>query len=559
MLRILYAATLWLLLLGPVFGRYVLTHLRRRPKVLELVLEGHHPLRATPSGFFARQRPGLSRRELDWALRQAARDPSVKTVWVRVGHLTGGFGELHALREALSRVKASGRRVVATVTHGDTRSLYVASIADEIIASPHITLDARGMALELTFFGGALEKAGVGLDVITAGAFKSALEPFTRREPSAANSEALDALLTSLYDQVIAALAARPGRTTEAMRAALEAGPHLATEAKALGLVDTLIEEEAVPHHLDCDPKGRSLRLRIERYAGPAKPWPRWRFRRPRLALVEVHGNISDGRTDDELPDPGANANAVCEALDRARRNRRIRGVLLHVDSRGGSATASERMWRSVRALAAEKPVIACMGDYAASGGYYVACAAHGIVAAPGTLTGSIGVIAAKPVASGLFEKLGISHTRFERGANSTMFSPAQGFTAGQRTAMERTIGHFYGLFLSRVAEGRKMAPEAVAPVAEGRVWTGTQAHERGLVDRLGDEATALAWLRERTGVDPEGGLLVITPRVPWRRRLTPRLPGQSLAEFGVLAEVSDWMRLARSGPLAFSPWRLVS
>lgn len=558
MLRILYAAVLWLLLLIPVLARFALAAVRRKPKVLEIVLEGHHALRHVPAPFFARSRAGVPRRDLAYALRQAARDPTVHTVWVRVGHLTGGFGELHALREALVRVKAAGKRVVASLNHGDTRALFVASVADEIIASPHITLDARGMALEMTFFGGALDKAGVGLDVITAGAFKSAMEPFTRTGPSPASAEALEALLNSLYDQVIAALGARPGRTPEAMRAALEAGPHLASEALALGLVDTLLEEEAVPPHLGCGEKGPALRLRVESYPGPARPWPRWRHRRPQLALVEVHGNIRDGRTDDEEPEPGANANAVCAALDRARRNKRIRGVLLHVDSRGGSATASERMWRSVRALAAEKPVIACMGDYAASGGYYVACAAHGIVAAPGTLTGSIGVISAKPVAAGLFEKLGITHARFERGENSTMYSPAARFTEGQRAAMERTIRHFYGLFLSRVAEGRHKQTEDIAPVAEGRVWTGAQALERGLVDRLGDEEAALVWLRERTGLETktDAPLLVITPRMPWRKRLMPKLAGQAglIAQF---AELASFTRLAAESPtLAFSPWR---
>jgi protease-4 len=569
MLRLLFAAALWVLLLVPVAARFALVALRRRRKVVEIVLEGHHPLRPEPRSMFpfSSARPGLARRPLANALREVGRDPSVDAVWVRLGHLTGGFGELHALREALRRVRAEGKRVVASLAHADTRALYVASAADEIIVSPHLPVDARGLALELTFFGEALEKAGLGLDVVTAGAYKSAMEPFTRRAPSPASAEALDALLTGLYDEVVAALAGRAGRdgseaTRAAVRAALEAGPHLPEAARDAGLVDALMEEEAVPEHLGCHEKGKSMRLRIEDYPGPARPWPRWRWQRPRLALIEVHGTIVDGPVDEGEPNPGANAAAVCEALDRARRSRRIRGVLLHVDSRGGSATASERMWRAVRRLAAEKPVIACMGDYAASGGYYVACGAHGIVAAPGTLTGSIGVIAAKPVAEGLFARLGIAHARFERGAQSTMYSPSRPFTETQRGAVERSIRHFYALFLKRVGEGRARTPESVQPVAEGRVWTGAQALGHGLVDRLGDEQVAIDWLAERTGIDAKkSGLLLLQPRVRWLRRLLPGLPRRAGALSDALAPLADLAEVAalarRDTALAIAPVQL--
>jgi protease-4 len=199
------------------------------------------------------------------------------------------------------------------------------------------------------------------------------------------------------------------------------------------------------------------------------------------------------------------------------------------------------------------------MGDYAASGGYYVSCAAHGVVAAPGTLTGSIGVIAAKPVAARLFEKLGVARARFERGPNSAMYSPAAPFTSEQRAHVERSIRHFYALFLRRVGEGRARPAEEVAPVAEGRVWTGSQALERGLVDRLGDEQVAIDWLAEKTGADAERGLLVLAPRVPWVRRLMPRLAGAWASLGPELGELWEVSRLVAHGEsvLAWSPWRV--
>ena len=568
MLRPLLLAIAFVALLPFTLLRAGFAALRRRRIVLEVVLEGRHLLRPMPTSPFSRRQSGISRRSLAWALREAGRDPAVQTIWLRIGHLTGGYGELNALREAVRRVRASGRRVVASLGHADTRSLYVASAADEILVSPHVTVDAAGMSLELTFFGEALGKIGVGLDVITAGAYKSAMESFTRDAPSEASAEAVDALLTSLYDTVVSALASRPGpggapRDPAAVRAALESGPMLAPDALKCGLVDALTEEEGVPVALDCHPKGKSARVRVESYSGPSRPWPKFRFRRPRLAVVEIHGNITDGRLDDAEPTAGANAAAVCQALERAQKDRRVRGVLLHVDSRGGSATASERMWRGVRALAASKPVIACMGDYAASGGYYVASAAHGIVAAPGTLTGSIGVIAAKPVAAGLFERLGIHHTRFERGENSSLFSLARRFTDSQRVRVEQSVRHFYTLFLGRVAEGRGKTPADIAPVAEGRVWTGVQARERGLIDRLGDEQAAIEWLSEKTGVDATPGLLVIGPRVPFARRMMPKLFGAQLARLqdadGPVGEALALLQLADNaeGVIAYSPLRL--
>lgn len=558
MLRLLFHPLLWLASLPLAVLGYAAARLRRRPKIVEIVLEGDHGLRPTRSSPFARRRPPISRRALAVGLRRAGDDPVVTTLWVRIGRLTGGFAQVHALRELLAGAKARGKRVVASLDHPDLRALWLASVADEITLSPHALVDARGLALELSFFGAGLERAGVGLEVIAAGAYKSAMEPFTREAPSPESAEALEGLLESLYGSVVKDLATRSGRPPEEVRAALESGPHLAAEAQARGLVDVLLDEEAVPEHLDCHRKGKAVRIRVERYPGPSRPWPRWRLRRARLALVEVHGTIVDGRTEDEPLAPGANATAVCAALERARENKRIKGVLLHVDSRGGSATASERMWRAVRKLAAQKPVVACMGDYAASGGYYVASGARAIFAAPGTLTGSIGVISAKPVLAGLFAKLGISQARFERGPNSTMYSLSRGFTPEQRVVMERMIRHFYDLFLRRVSEGRARTPESLEPVAQGRVWTGQQALAHGLVDHLGDEQAALDWLAGEAGTDPHGPLVVLEPRTPLLRRWVGRLP---MGDAG-LPELREALAIARltgegSTLLAWSPWRI--
>lgn len=560
MLRLAYHALVWLLAAPLTLLRAAYERLRPRRLVLEVVLEGRHPLRPRDRLPFSGRRTGITRRSLAWALRHAADDPAVEAIWLRIGRLGGGFGELHALRTLITRYKRPGRRIIAQLSQGDTRALYLASAADEIVISPHLTVDAAGLGVEQTFFGGALEKLGVGFDVLAAGSFKSAMETLTRRGPSEPAAEALDALVGDLFETVVAALAERPGHTAEAVRNALLSGPYTAEEALAAGLVDRLVEEEAVARALDCHPDGKAARVRAEDYAGPHRALPRWRVRRPRLGVVELHGNIADGPLDDRAPPPGANATAVVASLERAAQDKRIKGVLLHVDSRGGSATGSERMWRAVRALAEKKPVIAYMSDYAASGGYYIASAAQGIVAAPGTLTGSIGVIAAKPNAAGLFAKLDIAHARFERGENANLFSPARPLSEGQRERLLAAIRQFYALFLRRVAEGRGKTPEDIAPVAEGRVWTGAQAHARGLVDRLGDEQAAIEWVAERAGVDPHAGLLLLTPRLPFAQRLMRGLG--AAARLDALTEAAallDELRLldGAPAPLAYAPWRL--
>jgi protease-4 len=551
MLRLLVLAALWLIALPFTFLRWLAAKLSRKPIVLEVCFEGRHPLQPVPFGWLQRhRRVGVSRRTLAVRLREAAADRRVTGLAVRIGGLEGAWGELHHLRSTLARFRAAGKRITAFVAHADTRALWLASVADEIVLPPHVPVESIGLGAEMTFLGEALDRAGVRFDVLTAGAYKSAMEPLTRAEPTPANREAIDAMLDDLYGQILDDVAAGRGRDREALRKALEDGPQTPESAVAAGLADRVLEEEKLREHLGTGRKGKSIAVDLESYPGRRRPTPQFRWRRPRLAVVHVHGTIREGREDQ--PEPvGATARNVVDACDRARRDRRVAGVLLHVDSRGGSATASERMWRAVRGLAAEKPVVAVMGDAAASGGYYVACAAHAIVAAPGTLTGSIGVIAAKPVVGALLSRFGIHQVRFERGPRAGMYSTSRPFNADERAAFEGTIRRMYDLFLARVAEGRGRTPEWVAPIAEGRVWTGRQALAHGLVDALGDERDAVTLLAERAGVRIPSRLQVIGGR----RAGLLGLPRRSLRALSVLGDGVGVALLARREPvLAWCP-----
>lgn len=510
MIRLLVYTIGWLLRVPLSLLRWVVRRIRRRERVLVVRLTGDHPWSPRWRGIFDGGGSTLARRDLHDVLQDAAGDDALTRIGVRIGRLGGGWGEVHALRAALTRAREGGKRVTAHLTHPDLRTLWLASAADEVLIDPHTPVDVRGAALEMLFFGEALERAGLTVDAVAAGDYKSAMEPFTRTAPSEPAAEALRALLDDLYDSAVDELAARRGRPVDAVRAALESGPLQPEQAVEAGLADGLLLEEKLLPALGCedpDPpadaegknsKRRAEALSVDDYDGPIGPLPRWTFRRgPQIAVVELLGNITD---DDPggRPARGITPSPATRALRRARRSRRIKGVLLRVDSRGGSATASERIWRAVRSVAAHKPVVAVMGDYAASGGYYIACAAHEVIAAPGTLTGSIGVISAKPHAERLLAKLGIHPARFERGERALMYSGTRGFTEEERAAMQAQAEWFYDLFVGRVAESRDRPREDVEPHARGRVWTGRQALERGLVDALGDEAVALERLMER-------------------------------------------------------------
>ncbi|MCA9547487.1 MAG: signal peptide peptidase SppA, partial [Myxococcales bacterium] len=391
------------------------------------------------------------------------------------------------------------------------------------------------------------------VEALAAGDYKSAMEPFTRTGPSGPNREAIEALLADLDGAVVTDLAAARGVDAQVIRDAFAAAPLAAPEALAMGLLDRLAAEDEV-----FDPEADGRTVDAADYAGRPSPWPRIRFRQPRLAVVDLRGTIKDGRALDPAP-TGAVPRALAGALAKARRSKRIKGVLLAIDSPGGSATASEAMWRAVRRLAAKKPVIAVMGDVAASGGYYVAAACDGIVAAPTTLTGSIGVIAARPTAQGLLTRLGLFQHTLGPGPRAHLLHPGKRLSQGEREALQRTVDDFYQVFLARVAEGRDRTPAEVDPVAQGRVWSGQAALAHGLVDRLGDERDGLAWLAERVGLaEVPDRVAYITPprnlRAVVRGLLSARMAPLPAA---VQEPLALWQQVAEQPYQAWCPWRV--
>ena len=444
------------------------------------------------------------------ALDAAQRDPWVAGVLLRVRGPLGGFSRVLSLRRAVDRVRESGRPVVAWAEVLDAPGYLVASGASQVWLPPTGQLQLVGLRLEGVYLRGLLDRLALRPEVVRVGQHKTAGDRFARASMSAEEREQLEELADDLYGELVAAVARGRGLAVDAVRERIDRGPWLGGAAVEAGLADACrYPDEVEPGLLALAPATR--RARTERGAVRAVDArlydalragdPGWRplFRDlPRIAVVVARGAIHRGSAA-----RGIASDRLREQLEALARDPALRGVVLRFESPGGDALASDLLWRAVRVLALEKPVAVSMGDVAASGGYYLAAGAHAIFAEAGTLTGSIGVVGGRLDADGLLGRLGIGREAVERGANAGLLSASTGFRAAERAAVQAAMESLYATFVERVAEGRRLAPEAVASAAQGRVWSGARARERGLVDELGGPLEALRWVRERAGLAP--------------------------------------------------------
>jgi len=441
---------------------------------------------------------GLLLRRLE-ALRT---DPDVGAVAVRIDGLPLGPGRTEELRAALAALRAR-KPVLAYLTGGGTTEYWLATAATAVAVPPGKALDVAGLAVSRLFLRDALARIGVAFEVVARGAYKSAPEPLVRSGSSPEAREVTGAVLDDVFGRFVADVALARRLAPERVRALVDQGLLGAEEAKAAGLVDEVLwpdEIEEWARRLT----GRRVRLGGAYHPDPDRRAERWG--RPAVVeIVRVEGTLVPGRSRRGRPggDGLVGAETISRQLRRAAEDGAVKAIVLRVDSPGGDGLASDLVWREVVRARARKPVIASMGDAAASGGYLVAVGADAIVAEPSTLTGSIGVFALKPDLSGLLAKLSVAREAWARGENAQYGSFARPWSAAERRAIDRQLDGFYRLFVDRVAEGRKLPREEIASLAGGRVWTGKQAFERRLVDRLGSLDDAIALARERAGLGP--------------------------------------------------------
>jgi protease IV len=444
--------------------------------------------------FLERRPPTL--RTLVESIDRAATDARVKAVVLRVSFLPDtGWGKVQELRDAIGRFRKSGKPAYAHLEFSGNKEYYLATACNKVYVVPTALLDVTGLAAEVTFFRGALDKLGVQAQFEGVGKYKNAPNQFTERSFTEPHREQMDELLDSLYGQYLDAIAEARGKTSEQIQAALDAGPYDGPAALKAGLVDELVYEDQLQERLK-----DSEEVTPTRYVKGSRGF---RFDgRPKLALVYVVGEILPGESQDSpLGGSFAGSETVAGALRHAREDDDVKAVILRVDSPGGSGTASDVIWREVELTRKQKPVVVSMGDVAASGGYYVAMGSDAIVAQPGTITGSIGVFGGKFSLRGLYEKLGLSKEILKRGQHADLFDEYRPWTDEERARVHEMMASFYTRFVSKAAEGRKKSYEEIDAVAQGRVWTGADALEKGLVDKLGGLEVALALAKERAKI----------------------------------------------------------
>lgn len=446
------------------------------------------------------------------ALHRAAEDPEVEGVVLRLRGLSLGWGRIEELRQAIMRLRNGGKQVVAHLDAGDDADLYLVSAADHVYLAPPGSVDLDGVHVTLTYVAGLLEQLGVRAEAIAAGGYKTAPRAFTDREPSQQELEVQRDILDLVYGQLVQGLASARELSEERVRELIEQGGLSSDEALAADLVDGLVYFGDVPSTLE-ELCGRRVTL-DDGYLEQTRRDLRW-AEPSAVAVIPIVGQIVPGRSGSGpfgALGESVGADDVIDALDKAARDPRVKAVVLRIDSPGGDALASDLIWRAAMELREKKPVIASMGDVAASGGYYIAAGAQEIFAQPATLTGSIGVFALLFTAEELADDLGVASYEVSRGAEAPP-SLAKSLSDTQRARLERQVAGIYQRFLGAIMEGRGMEETALKEVAEGRVWTGEQAKARGLVDTLGGLEQALERAIELGGLDRrETDLRVIRP-----------------------------------------------
>ncbi len=496
--------------------------LGRPPDYVWIEAGGSLPEFETPVGFLRRRLlpgPGPTTLEgLRDRLDRISADGRPRGVVLRVRDLDAGWAALEELRRELLAFREAGGRVVAYLADGvDTRSYYLACAADEVLATPLATLNVIGVRARVNFFRDALDRIGLEAEVVAVSPYKTAGDSYVRNDFSRESREQIERLLDRRYEELTRAISEGRDLSPEEARAAIDCAPYGAREALSKGLLDGVCYEDELPQRLGSD--GQRARLSEWRAARRALRMPyRGRLRR-RVGLVNVSGAIVRGKSR-RLPVPLpflggelAGSESVVAALRVAEKNRRIAAVLLHVESPGGDALASDLIWREVERIRAKKPVVVLMGNVAASGGYYVSAAASHVVARRNTVTGSIGVLTVRPVAGGLYEKLGINPASVDRGARAGLLDPSRRPTPDELQVLERQIRLVYDEFKDRVARGREIEPTHLEDFAGGRVWTGEEALEIGLVDEVGGFREALRKAVELGGIgrDVQGVLVKIS------------------------------------------------
>ncbi|MBI2829338.1 MAG: signal peptide peptidase SppA [Acidobacteria bacterium] len=510
------------------------------------------------------------------SLRKASRDPRITGVLLLPSTPELPFwAKVQELRAAVVDFRRSGKTVVAFLEYGGDREYYLASAADRVFLLPTSPLDLSGVASYEVFLRGALDRIGAYPDFLQIGAYKTAANQFTQKGFTPRHREMAESLNRDLYDQLVRGIADARRKSVDEVRRLLDEGPFAPDAALRAGLVDDLAYLDQLDDRVAALKTSAGNLPRVEeseyRRVSPRSVGIR---PRSRIAVLYVAGVIASGTSShDAVNGAIVGSDTIVEHIQRIRADDSLKAIVLRVDSPGGSAVASDVIWRELAITRDQKPsrpLVASMSDLAASGGYYISMPAQVIVAQPATLTGSIGIFGGKIAIGGALAKVGVTTETIQSGRNANLSSPFAPFTPEQRDKVMEYMEGFYGAFVEKAAASRHATAAQIDAVAQGRVWTGQQARDRGLVDELGGLDAAVAIAKQRAGIpaDEDVELVVYPPRRTLYEALAQEFGSSSFgvwaqlaggAEGKAIAALSAPVRMFRRGePLALMPFAFV-
>jgi protease-4 len=457
--------------------------------------------------------PDQSLTGLVMQFKKAKVDNRIKAILLEIDMSGVGWGKAEEIRDAVADFRSSGKPVYAYIEFGLNKEYYIATACDKIFVPPPGELFINGLAADVMFFRGSLDKLGIYPDIYQIGKYKSAGDMFTQKKMTDAHREYVNELLDDLFNRYVNTIARDRHKTPDEVRKLIDDAPYSAQKAKEVGLVDETAYRDDVEKQLKkllgYKESDSFTPVRATEYRD-VSPESLGLNKGERIAVIYATGDIGSGNSQNSPSgDQSIGSDTVSKALNEAAADKTIKAIVLRIDSPGGSGLASDIIWHAVDAANQKKPVVVSMSDVAASGGYYISASASKIIAQPSTITGSIGVVAGKPVLRGFYDWLGISNEYVLRGKNAGMFRETEKFSDEERAKFEAWIKNtYYNDFVPKVAKGRKKDPQFIDSVGQGRVWTGAQAKDRSLVDEFGgldravDVAKQLANIPANKGVE---------------------------------------------------------
>ena len=485
--------------------------------VLMLRLQGDVPEKPQvdmPIPFLEKEGDTITVTEMWRALERASTDNRIKAIILEPHATAMGWAKMQEIRADLVKFKKSGKPIYAYLRGPGLREYYLASVADKIYFTPTDILYIKGLRAELTYYKGTLDKLGVQMEMEHAGKYKDALDSFVRTGMTPETREVMNSFLDDLYSQIISTIAGSRKKSDAEVRALIDEGPFLSKAAVEKGLIDATMFEDQFYDEVKKKVGGDELKkISIGEYSNANRA----SSTSNRIAVLVGDGAITRGAA--AAPsfgeDAGITSQSMIRSIKQIRDDNSIKGVILRVDSPGGDAIASDEILREMQLLSKKKPVVISMSDVAASGGYYIAMTGDPVLAYPGTITGSIGVIFGKANLRGLYDKVGITKETLIRGKNAAIDSEYTALSPEGRKKLKEGIDDIYHTFLSHVATARKKPMTEIEDLAQGRAWLGSQAKSRGLIDELGGLDRSLELVKEKAkiGVNDKVSLVLYPPK----------------------------------------------